>query len=110
MSKLTPPDIDENKEADASADPDTYQCARDKMSFKEEVWFYCVRVAFLVISAVLTFSVVAVYMWHVVGPEKWRWLCDSDLTRLKDLAITIIVGLLMSTTTTYFFKRNGNGK
>lgn len=80
------------------------------MPFKEEYWFYCVRVGFLILSAFLSLAVVAVYMWHVIGPESLRWLCESDLTRLKDLAITIIVGLLMSTTTTYFFKRNGNGR
>lgn len=107
--RLTPPDISDAGSA-SDADVDEFQCARNKMSFKEEFWFYCVRVGFLLLSSFLSLAVVIVYMWHVIGPESLRWLCDSDLSRLKDLAITIIVGLLMSTTTTYFFKRNGNGK
>jgi hypothetical protein len=32
-------------------------------------------------------------------------MADADISKLKDLAITIIVGLLMSLTTSYFFKK-----
>lgn len=94
--------------ADGSADPDEYGKKRRSMHFKEEVWFYWVRVGFLIVSALGCLAVVFVYMWHLIGPNSYRWLCDSDLTKLKELALTIIVGLLMSVTTTYFFKKNGN--
>lgn len=108
-TSLNTPDINDCGNPPDS-DPDEYSVERKKMSFKEERWFYFVRVGFLVVSSVLTFFVVVIYMWHLLGPSSYRWLCSDDLVKLKDLAITIIVGLLMSTTTTYFFKRNGNGK
>ena len=98
----------QEKTADSSADPDEYGTKRRSMHFKEEVWFYWVRVGFLIVSAFGSFSVVLVYMWHLIGPSSCRWLCENELTKLKELALTIIVGLLMSVTTTYFFKKNGN--
>lgn len=78
---------------------------RQRMSFREDVWFYWVRVGFLLFASLATLGVVSIYMLHLVIPVEWRWLCDSDMTRLKDLSLTIIVGLLMSVTTTYFFRK-----
>lgn len=89
-----------------SDDPDEYAPKRRFMLWREEVWLYWVRVGFLLVSALGSFSVISIYMWHLTAPQTWRWLCDADISKLKDLAITIIVGLIMSATTTYFFKKN----
>lgn len=108
-SKLKTPNIDSAPSA-PDDDIDEYQCARRRMSFREEFWFYCVRTGFLLVSALLSFAVIVVYMWHLVGPPDYRWLSQDDLIKIKDLVIAIVVGLLMSSITTYFFKRNGNGR
>lgn len=86
-------------------DPDEYGRKRRKMHFQEDVWLYWVRIGFLIATSLGTFGVISVYMWHLVAPANWRWLCEPDIMKLKDLAITIIVGLVMSITTSYFFKK-----
>lgn len=93
---------------DQNKDVDELAVKREFMTFREEVWFYWVRVIILVAAAFGTIGVVGVYMWHIVGPASCRWLCDTDLTKLKDLAITVVVGMLMSVATTYFFRKNNH--
>lgn len=82
-----------------------YGKERAKLSYHEDRWFFWVRVIFLLVASLGTLSVVLVYLWHLAGPLSARWLPDADIIKLKDLAITIIVGLVMSVTTTYFFKK-----
>lgn len=92
---------------DSTTNPDEIAFAkeRQKMSFQEEKWFYWVRVSFLLMISILTFSTVFIYLLHLFLPTYWRWLSSEDIAQVRDLAITIIVGLTMSTTTTYFFKK-----
>jgi hypothetical protein len=76
---------------------------RDEMSFSEEKWFFKVRVSFLVLASAC--SAISVFLFNILMPERWRWLSEGDLAKIKGLAITIIVGLIMSGATTYFFRR-----
>jgi len=80
-----------------------------KMSFHEKRWFYGVRVGSLIFVCAATFVVVSIYVAHLVLPTGCRWLDAQDMSSLKDLSISITVGLLMSATTTYFF-RGGRGR
>lgn len=89
----------------SNRDVDEYAPRRRFMSYREDVWLYWVRVFFLVFSCLATLAVVTVYMWHLVAPTYWRWLADIEISKLKDLALTIIVGLIMSATTTYFLRK-----
>lgn len=84
---------------------DEYEPKRRQLNFKEENWFYRVRVAFLIIVSSFTLGIIFCYLWHLVAPKEWRWLEDIKESGLKDLALSIIVGLSMSLITTYFFKR-----
>lgn len=78
---------------------------RQAMSYHEDRWFYWVRVGFLLLASVVSAAIVIIYLWHLVMPQNLRWLCDNDFSRLKDLALTIIVGIILSLTTTYFFNK-----
>ena len=78
---------------------------RKELSFREERWHYYTRILFLGIASFCTASVVLVFLFHLVAPESWRWLGADEVSRIRELAVAIIVGLVMSWTTSYFFKR-----
>lgn len=78
---------------------------RAKMSFREDHWHFCVRVGLLLATAILTLLTVFTFVYHLIAPSGWHWLGSQELTRLKDIAGNIIVGLLMSSATAYYFKR-----
>ena len=82
-----------------------FHVERQKMSYQEDQWFFWVRVGFLVFSSFLTVAVVTIFLWHLVAPSPARWLPEADLAKIKDVALAIIVGLVMSGATTYFFKK-----
>jgi hypothetical protein len=71
----------------------------------EAIWLFWTRMFFLGLAAVCTAGIIVVYLLHLAISPRWRWLSPSDLTRIEGLAITIIVGLVMSGATTYFFKK-----
>ncbi|MDR3280137.1 MAG: hypothetical protein LBT23_06470 [Synergistaceae bacterium] len=78
---------------------------RRVMSFNEERWFYYVRVFFLLMSSICSAAIAIVFLFHITAPERFRWLNSNELERIRELALTIIVGLVMSGSTTYFFKK-----
>ncbi len=94
-------------DGDCEADKDT-PLADQKAAIQanEEKWLYWVRLFFLILAVLITSSVVLIYLWHLCAPECLRWLKVADLTKIKDLATTIIVGLVLSISTTFFFKKN----
>jgi hypothetical protein len=91
------------EEKDFSDKPLEYK--RKELFFKEELWFYYVRVFFLLLSAICSATVVVIFLFHLTMPERFRWLDGNELERIRELALTIIVGLVMSGSTTYFFKK-----
>jgi hypothetical protein len=78
---------------------------REEMSFSEERWFFYVRMSFLFFASIGSAVCVSVFLFNLFAPQRWRWLNESDLSKISDLAITIVVGLIMSGATTYFFKK-----
>jgi hypothetical protein len=71
----------------------------------EAIWLYRTRIFFLALASFCSAATIVAYLWHLLVPAKWRWLASNDLARIEGLAITIIVGLVMSGATTYFFKK-----
>ncbi|MBQ7607223.1 MAG: hypothetical protein IJU76_04565 [Desulfovibrionaceae bacterium] len=63
-----------------------------------------IKLCGLVFSVFTTLSIVAIYLWHLVAPEKLQWMSPAQLTELRGLAITIITGLILSQLTAYFYK------
>lgn len=90
---------------DNNADLDEYAPKRREMDFREAKWFYRVRVGFLLTVSIACVGVALCYLWHLVAPDDWRWLSEKNVGAIKDLALSIIVGLTMTLLTTYFFKR-----
>ena len=94
--QIKPPDIDETDAKSSDRDIDEFSAKRKVLSYKEERWFYNVRIGFLIFTSAASLIVVGIYMWHLVAPCSWCWLSDAGLVRLKDLALTIIVGAVSS--------------
>jgi len=76
---------------------------RDKPWDNERYWLYRVRVFFLIFGASVTAIVLAVFFWHLLAPPSWRWLAIDEFDRISNFALSIVVGLLVSAMTTYFF-------
>lgn len=105
--KAEPDDIESIAPNDSGdSDVDSFKKLRNKMLFGEEKCLYWIRISFLIVSVVATFGIVGIYVWHLVAPLSYRWLLDNDLTKIKDLALTIITGIILSQTTSYFFKKD----
>jgi hypothetical protein len=104
MGKITlRPDIKENQSTSDSKDSAIDRQFNQKK--RESIWLYRIRIFFLLIASFCTASLIIVYLWHLVVSVRWRWLTPNDMARIEGLAVTIIVGLIMSGATTYFFKR-----
>lgn len=57
------------------------------------------------VGAVLVVSIVfivifLVYFWHLLTP--WRWLTESELEHIKNLALSIVVGVTANFASGYF--------
>jgi hypothetical protein len=103
MTKINPPpDI---KEAKDFANIINQEVLDTPIENKEKVWLYRVRMSILGTTAVFTVVIVLVFLWNLIAPTSLRWLSIDDWERIKELSIAIIVGLLMSISTTYFFKK-----
>ena len=98
------------KEHPQSADTDLdeeLEQGRKRLSFEEDRWFHHIHTLLLVVSVFFTLAYIFVLMWHLLMPNAWRWLTMEEYLRMKDLGVSIIVGLSMSGITSYYFKRNG---
>ena len=78
---------------------------RKRRVFREEGWFYRVRIAAVCICAFIALSVVCIYVWHLVLPETWCWLNEARLARIENAASMIVVGVIGTLSASYFLKR-----
>lgn len=101
--------IKNNSELSKTKNPtenvDELDVKRKKRDYNEENWFFWVRMLFLLGASFVSFLIIFILFWNILMPVDWRWLCDDDLKTVKDIAVTIIVGLIMSFSTTYLFRR-----
>lgn len=89
----------------SSENLDELDIKRKKRSFSEENWLYWIRIAFMIVATIISFAIIIVLFWNILAPEDWRWLQETDIATLKNIATTIIVGLIMSFATAYLFRR-----
>lgn len=109
MSKFLVKESAENEpsgtpEKDA-ADDDAYKKLQQSIKMSEEWWLHYVRIGFLVLTVVVTAIIVLIYLWHLVAKHEWLWLSPENLSSLEKLAITIITGLILSLSTSYFLRK-----
>jgi hypothetical protein len=104
MAKIVlPPDIERTPDASYSKEPVIDRPFDPDAA--EAIWLYRTRIFFLAIASLCTAATILIYLWHLLIPAELRWLAPSDLARIEGLAVTIIVGLVMSGATAYFFKK-----
>ncbi len=104
--KLDKPDISPSEDDECGSNNDEPLAKQRKaIQAKEEKWLSNIRMIFLCLAVSITTIVLIVYFWHLCAPECVRWLDNTDLIKIKDLATTIIVGLILSISTTFFFKK-----
>ena len=78
---------------------------RAKMDFHEDRWLYWIRVILLFFVLLMTLAVLFTFVFHIIMPQEWRWLSIDESKYIRDLAVTIIAGLIMSIVTAYYFKK-----
>lgn len=128
LDKITSP-ISLDPLAGGSNDPDTEQATRNentenqrkkkeaelaaelaekrkRRDFSEEGWFYRVRVGALQLISLLSGAVIVVYWWHLLAPECCHWLSVGSLNRIERMAVTIIVGIVGTLSTSFFLKKH----
>ena len=71
----------------------------------EEKMLSYVRRYFVWFGVAIFTMVMIVFFWNLLAPEKLRWLSSSEMDRISNLAVSIIVGLLISAMATYFFSK-----
>ena len=103
IKKELSPHIQKVYKEDPADEP--FRQEREELSFKEECWLYRTRIFFLALASFCTASVIMTFLWHLITKPEWHWLDVVEVNSIKELAVTIIVGLVMSGATTYFFKK-----
>ena len=101
-----PVNIADDDNPDATKDiEEPFETGRRRLSYREDVWQHYLRVGLLSFAALVASLAVSIFLLHLFSPTAWRWLNDSDLTRIKELALTIIVGIIVSSGILSIFKR-----
>ena len=70
--------------------------------FREQ--FEWLAIASLWVSAVAILLVGGVWFWHLLLPERWRWLKPDDVSHLQSI---VTAGLLVGVIGNHFRKRLG---
>lgn len=91
----------EDKKSDKE-DPDTIR-KRNK-SEELNILFNIKRIVIYVVSIVLIL-IFLVYICHIIMPIKLRWLSAEDIEKIRSIAVSIIVGIMSSLISAYFFNR-----
>lgn len=66
--------------------------------------FEWIAIFALWVAAISITAVGAVWLWHMAGPEKWRWLKGEDVSHLQSI---MTAGLLVGVIGQHFKKRMG---
>lgn len=49
--------------------------------------------------------VLFVFIWHIITPKSWRWLCPNEVESIKNIALTLFGALAMSIATLFYTKK-----
>jgi hypothetical protein len=80
-----------------------YKAQQRKLAISKAIFGSKLSRWFFGILAFITLTFLLVFFWHLLAPTCCRWLPAEEVENLKSLAISIMVGLLMSGITSYFF-------
>lgn len=107
--KLKPPVDDQQGYAQGEppvpSDDEDFEKQIKKLEFKETNLKFSMRrivAGFLTACAAL---ILGVFTLHLVLPESWRWLSPADMDKIKDVALTVFGGLVMSIGTLFYSKK-----
>lgn len=78
---------------------------RKQRAFREEGWFYYVRIGAVCVCAVGAFAVALTFIWHLIAPEKYCWLTPDRIAHIESAASMIIVGVIGTLSASYFLKK-----
>lgn len=100
--KSTPDKIDAPDKRGACYDPkenndeDDFRRELERLHFNEEKIYHYLRIAFIVVTIVSAIAIVGTYLLHLIVAERLRWLSAGDLANIKDMAVTITTGVIVS--------------
>lgn len=82
----------------AEDDPDEAVLSkkRRRMRFSEERALHWIKIVILVCAIIYALSVVGCYFCYLVLPTSCRWLTEAQIAEIKDVAITISAGVIVS--------------
>ena len=105
MGRYKIPNLSRSTAQTEELEPDekAYNEQTRKLALSKAKFGNWVRSAFLGGLAVITLVFLFVFFWHLLAPVDMRWLPIEEVESLKSLAISIMVGLIMSSVTFYFF-------
>lgn len=89
--------------AETGPDPDLREAERDAQ-IKDIKVRSRIKLTVLLVFTLIGAIIISVYVWHLVGPERWRWLEDHEITAIKDLALSIATGVSLSLATKFTIK------
>lgn len=62
------------------------------------------KICYYGFGAICTVFVI-VWLWHVLMPERWRWLTENEITNIQSIALSIMTGAMASLVSSYFLKK-----
>ena len=93
------------KETGPSKNQDPDSSLDSKFRNGERKTFYYVRQAIWWILALCTLAIIITFVLHLVLPSSLRWLTHDELNDIKNFALTVTAGLLMSIGTNIVSKK-----
>ncbi len=61
----------------------------------ENKHFHRLRIIFIWVSGITLITIGVVIVWHLIGCKEYRWLSDIEITDLKNMATTGILGAVL---------------
>jgi len=101
MSKIIIPD----KLAEKQQEADDKIINKEKPYANEEWTLSWSRIAVIWFGVASFIVTVFIFLWHHLAPVNLRWLSGTDLDKISTFTLSIVVGILISATTTYLFTR-----
>lgn len=66
-----------------------------KFRTSENKHFHWLRIIFIWVSGLVLIAMGLIMAWHFVASEQWRWLSESEITNLKNMATTGVLGAVL---------------
>lgn len=93
----------EIQSSEGGQDPDLREAERVTL-IKELKVRFAIKIAVMAIFTAIGSAIIFTYVWHLLSPSKWHWLLPNELARIKDLALSIATGVVLSLATKFTIK------